>query len=319
MAVRVVLEVQEGPDRGRKAVLRARQALRVGRTERSDFVLAGDQQLSSRHFLVECDDRACQIRDLESTNGTLLNGQPIGQARLRHGDEIYAGQTLLRVSIESLAADDLAADVPVRSGLGAAALRKPILCLQRRCPSGLELIECDAADPPLHVVAQRIAASAACYVVVDPRRAGLMSDDLVGAAPLVESLGAEGPCVAPLADALPWLERTAGRDAVSLVYASGEPEAVHAQLRGAVSYDPIRRRAAPGEGLLAFYLPSIGRMLLEYWTPDLLAGVLGEAVEGLLVEGAPPAAWQLFCRESMANALEGSGFEIQATPEAAGR
>lgn len=317
--MRVVLEVQEGPDRGRKAVLRARQALRVGRTERSDFVLAGDQQLSSRHFLVECDDRACQIRDLESTNGTLLNGQPIGQARLRHGDEIYAGQTLLRVSIESLVADDLAADLPVRSGLGAAALRQPILCRRRRGPSGLEIIECHEADPPLHVVAQRIAACAAGYVLVDPRRSGLSPQDLTGALPLVESLGAEGPCAATLADALPWLERAGGQDAVAVVYASGEPEAVHAQLRAAVSYDPIRRRAAPGEGLLAFYLPSIGRMLLEFWPPELLAGLLGESVEGLLVEGLPPAAWQLFCREPLAAALQGSGFEIQATPDAVER
>lgn len=312
--MRVVLEVQDGPDRGRKAVLRARQALRVGRTERSDFVLAGDLQLSSRHFLVECDERACQIRDLESTNGTLLNGQPIGQARLRHGDEIFAGQTLLRVSIESIASDDAAFEAPLKTAVAASVLRMPIGCQVRGCASGLTLIESTQLEPPPLVVAHRLGKLAAGFVLIDPLRAQLEGDALAASAPLVAELPPEtSPRLIPFGEAFSWLEPLWGRDALAIVFSHATPEAVAQGLQHALRFDPATRRPQTGSGLLALHWPSVGRILLEHCAAETLAALFGETVEGVLYEGVEPAGWQLFCRDALAQQIRGAGFEIPAT------
>lgn len=311
--MRVVLEVQDGPDRGRKAVLRARQALRVGRTERSDFVLAGDQQLSSRHFMVECDDRACQIRDLESTNGTLLNGEPVGQARLRHGDEIYAGQTLLRVTIEALVADDFPEESPIKSVLGAGVLRMPIVCQRRECASGLTLLESDRPEPAPHVVAHRLSNLASGYVLIDPRRAELEPAALATSTALIDELPAEvSPRLAPLAESLPLVEQAWGRDGMAIVFSLLAPEEVTQHLRQALRFDPGVGRGST-TALLALHWPSVGRILLEHCPPAMTSQLFGSALEGLMVEGLPPVSWQLFCGGTLAKQALGAGFEIPAT------
>ena len=50
--------------------------------------------MSSTHFALETDDAGCYVRDLGSTNGTLVNGRRImDRVLLRQGDEIVAGET----------------------------------------------------------------------------------------------------------------------------------------------------------------------------------------------------------------------------------
>lgn len=77
--------------------LEAPSALRQGKTiigrEDADIV-AADKTLSAHHFEIENRDGEFFIRDLDSTNGTKLNGQLISApARLENGGRIEAGET----------------------------------------------------------------------------------------------------------------------------------------------------------------------------------------------------------------------------------
>jgi len=54
-----------------------------------------DDAVSGRHFEVEILGRELFIRDLESRNGTFLNGRSIRHCELRPGDEVLAGRTVL--------------------------------------------------------------------------------------------------------------------------------------------------------------------------------------------------------------------------------
>lgn len=69
----------------------------VGRDPRSGIVL-GDSSVSSRHALIAPAGRGWQLRDLGSTNGTLVSGRPVDArgAILRGGEEVVFGSVAMR-------------------------------------------------------------------------------------------------------------------------------------------------------------------------------------------------------------------------------
>ena len=68
----------------------------LGRSSECD-VLIDDDAVSRRHAEIAVRAGECRIRDLDSCNGTLLNGRLIEQANLRRGDILVVGETTMRV------------------------------------------------------------------------------------------------------------------------------------------------------------------------------------------------------------------------------
>lgn len=65
--------------------------LTVGRLGDNDVQL-DEGSVSSHHAEIEAGDAGAVLRDLESTNGTFLNGEQVtGEVSLNEGDEIYFG------------------------------------------------------------------------------------------------------------------------------------------------------------------------------------------------------------------------------------
>jgi pSer/pThr/pTyr-binding forkhead associated (FHA) protein len=64
----------------------------IGRAVGADFIV--DAAMVSRVHcrLTSLPDGALEVRDLESTNGTFVNGQRIETARLAHGDRLQIGR-----------------------------------------------------------------------------------------------------------------------------------------------------------------------------------------------------------------------------------
>jgi pSer/pThr/pTyr-binding forkhead associated (FHA) protein len=91
--MQAVLEIVAGPHLGKKTVVRADQVATFGRTERADFAFPLDPHMSGAHFVVEQSPLDCRIRDLDSGNGTFLNGKRIQEAVLHDADVIRAGKT----------------------------------------------------------------------------------------------------------------------------------------------------------------------------------------------------------------------------------
>jgi transcriptional regulator with GAF, ATPase, and Fis domain len=65
----------------------------VGR-DPANVVAVIDPSVSRKHCLLRREDGRFQIRDLDSRNGTLVNGQPVKEQWLRHGDEIATGDSV---------------------------------------------------------------------------------------------------------------------------------------------------------------------------------------------------------------------------------
>lgn len=82
------LLILQGERGGGQAWPLDRPKMIIGRDVGCDIVLP-DRLVSRRHALVQRDEEGYQITDLDSKNGTFLNGKPVGgPSRLRDGDEI---------------------------------------------------------------------------------------------------------------------------------------------------------------------------------------------------------------------------------------
>ena len=69
----------------------------IGRNPTTDITLL-DEGISREHALVLYDEDRLGyvVEDLQSTNGTKVNGKRVRSASLSEGDEIQIGQTLFR-------------------------------------------------------------------------------------------------------------------------------------------------------------------------------------------------------------------------------
>jgi pSer/pThr/pTyr-binding forkhead associated (FHA) protein len=112
MITNFTLTVVEGPHQGAELNCAERKHITIGRSDECSLHLRGayeDLLISRRHCLIVLHADWVEIRDLESLNGTFVNEQrlgfPIGNSstafkrRLRDGDRIRIGTTVLQVSL----------------------------------------------------------------------------------------------------------------------------------------------------------------------------------------------------------------------------
>ncbi len=97
--MRIVLEILDGPLAGRTIEADAGQTMSVGRTAKAQIMMPQDSFLSGAHFQVESSAAGHLVRDLNSSNGTFLNGDRIEENPIKNGDVISAGQTRFLVHL----------------------------------------------------------------------------------------------------------------------------------------------------------------------------------------------------------------------------
>src|SRR5205809_3270946 len=89
----VTFQVLEGIDKGR--IFRELMTpVTIGREEGNALRL-NDERVSRFHAKVQTDNGDIILTDLESTNGTRVNGSVVQIRRLRHGDRVCVGRSLL--------------------------------------------------------------------------------------------------------------------------------------------------------------------------------------------------------------------------------
>jgi len=78
----------------------------VGREAYCDIVF-NDHQVSRKHCLLEIDEQNVKVSDLESSNGTFVNGVLIRKGLLKEGDSLGLGAYKLTLHKEQKKAPDL--------------------------------------------------------------------------------------------------------------------------------------------------------------------------------------------------------------------
>ncbi len=90
---RAYLIVLAGTDVGKMFKLGEGETV-IGRSHRADIRL-DDDSISRMHVKLNLDGTAVTIEDLNSSNGTLVNGERIHKEQLRDGDKIRVGETTI--------------------------------------------------------------------------------------------------------------------------------------------------------------------------------------------------------------------------------
>jgi transcriptional regulator with GAF, ATPase, and Fis domain len=129
-----------GPRRGEEVII-DRECFRIGKSPDNDLVLA-DETVSRDHCEIVRDDKGYLLRDLGSTNGTLLDGAEIREGYLRSGVVIRVGRVELKVRPFAERIDVLPSE---RDSFGELVGRHPVMrevfgLLERLAPTDATLL-----------------------------------------------------------------------------------------------------------------------------------------------------------------------------------
>ena len=92
----MALKFISGTYQGGEFPLKHEKQIVIGRSTELDMVLAEDM-VSRKHAKISTQGGKVVIEDLGSTNGTFVNGEKIKHARLKEGDRILIGTSILRL------------------------------------------------------------------------------------------------------------------------------------------------------------------------------------------------------------------------------
>ncbi len=83
-----------------------KERVTIGRHPNSDIVLKDDKAVSGRHAVIITIGSDSFLEDLDSTNGTLVNGRKVGKHPMSNGDTIQIGRHSLKFEGEETEYDD---------------------------------------------------------------------------------------------------------------------------------------------------------------------------------------------------------------------
>lgn len=124
---RVTIQVLEGLERGR-VFAGLETPVTIGR-EDDNSIRLNDERISRFHAKIQHDGDHLILTDLDSTNGTRVNGHPVQMRILQAGDQIAVGRCLLlvggrpspaagRTGVDQGSPERTAVESPTRSGAG---------------------------------------------------------------------------------------------------------------------------------------------------------------------------------------------------------
>jgi pSer/pThr/pTyr-binding forkhead associated (FHA) protein len=102
---RFALRFISGKYQGSEFPLPGNAELTIGRSGELDMVLTEDM-VSRRHAKLVVNGDQVIIQDLDSTNGTFVNGERIKRARLKEGDRLLIGTSIAKLISTSVAGSD---------------------------------------------------------------------------------------------------------------------------------------------------------------------------------------------------------------------
>ena len=114
------LKFISGKYQGGEFPLKSDKQIIVGRSSELDMVLVEDM-VSRKHAKIVVSGGKVTIEDLGSTNGTFVNGEKVKQARLKEGDRILIGTSILKLVVSTNTSETTDAQIKAQLEQAAAA------------------------------------------------------------------------------------------------------------------------------------------------------------------------------------------------------
>jgi pSer/pThr/pTyr-binding forkhead associated (FHA) protein len=179
----ITFQVVEGIDKGR--VFRELAIpVTIGREE-GNMVRLNDERVSRFHCKIQLDHGDVILTDLDSTNGTRVNGMPIQIRRLKPGDQVAMGRSILLFGSHSeiakrkelLQATSSQTMAPVEKTLGSPALEDSPVQFPLDADPGQTPAEWQARDADLPPLPQKMTPAQAARIaeILDYLHQGLTS------------------------------------------------------------------------------------------------------------------------------------------------
>ena len=93
--LKAYLAILTGEKAGSQYLIPSDSGTVIGRSSECDIHVE-DKDASRQHAAIQPIGEEYYLRDMDSTNGTLINGQPVEKRILRHGDKITIGKQVLQ-------------------------------------------------------------------------------------------------------------------------------------------------------------------------------------------------------------------------------
>ena len=90
------IRVRTGLEEGEIYPLFENREITIGRSPTNNIFIR-DKNVSRVHCQIVVTDAGCQLTDLQSTNGTFVNGERVNECALTPGSEVRIGTTLLQL------------------------------------------------------------------------------------------------------------------------------------------------------------------------------------------------------------------------------
>lgn len=117
------LKFISGKYQGEEFPIASEREIFIGRATDLDVVLVEDM-VSRKHAKISFAGDVLTIEDLGSTNGTFVNGEKVRRARLKEGDRVLIGTSIVRIALtEAAAGGDAAREAEARASLQSAGAR----------------------------------------------------------------------------------------------------------------------------------------------------------------------------------------------------
>ncbi len=137
---KISLEVVDGEDTGEAAIFE-KPVIRIGADPLCDIILS-DPTVSRTHAEIRRRGENLELVDLDSTNGTFLDGLQIGRSAIRPGVTFKVGRTSIRLTVQT---ESIPVEMTDRTRYGeiigqSQALREIFSILDRVAPSDLSVV-----------------------------------------------------------------------------------------------------------------------------------------------------------------------------------